>query len=138
MEAYQAELRKACDRLSVEKDVRELAEKILDRCANLTGETLHSAQVGFGISDELIAPYLGPGRLWDSYIERTLQEEEQKRLRFACLLYVSKKVRSRDTSEDQKTWGLSEILKEFDLRYVEPALVLAANNVSIWLGAQQC
>jgi len=81
---------------------------------------------------------MDPGRLWDSYIERTLQEEEQKRLRFACLLYVSKKVRSRDTSEDQKTWGLSEILKEFDLRYVEPALVLAADNVSIWLGAQQC
>jgi hypothetical protein len=135
MEAKQADLGKACERLGVEKDVRELAEKILDRCANLTGEMLHSGQVGAGTSDELCAPRSVHHGLWDTFIERTLQGEEQKRLRFACLLYFSKKVRSR---EDQKTWGLSEILKEFDLRYVQPALLVPPNNVSIWNGAQQC
>ncbi len=45
-----------------------------------------------------------------------MQIDEVKRLKFACLLYLSKKVRSKDPVSEQTTWGLPEILQYFDLR----------------------
>ena len=64
-----------------------------------------------------------------------LQGEDHERLRSACLLYLSKKVRGKDSSVEQNSWGIAELLKEFDLRYAQP---LPPHNVSTWIGAQWC
>ena len=45
-----------------------------------------------------------------------VQFDEVTRLKFACLLYLSKKVRTKDPASEQTKWGLPEILKYFDLR----------------------
>ena len=112
MEELRIDLNKACESLGVEEDVRELATKMLDRCFSPASETIHTAQVR--------RVQLSDGELTDHtksiHPLFSLQDDEVKRLKFACLLYLSKKVRSKDPVAESASWGLPEVLKHFKLR----------------------
>lgn len=114
MEDLRGDLQKACESLNIEEDIRELALKMLDRCFTPAGETLQTAQV---VSDLLSGASIIANVIPPCKFERIMQVEEMKRLKFACLLYLSKKVRSKDPAEEEANWGLPEVLDHFKLRY---------------------
>lgn len=111
MEGLRADLENACNSLQVEDDVKELALKMLERCLPPTVEPLQSAQVR-----QISRTQQGKIHNERNNISKLPQVEDVRRLKLACLLYLSKKVRSRDLFPGPTTWGLSEILKHFRLR----------------------
>ena len=112
MEDLRGDLVKACESLAVEQNVRELAIKLLSQCMTPAGEALQTTQVlrVSHRSAEVRAPHTA------AFIEHSLQADELKRLKFACLLYLSKRVRSLDPSAEPSSWGLPEVLEYFELR----------------------